>query len=148
MSNYHQVSHKLEAALKSIADKLEGGVKVGFLEGAKYPDGTPVAAVAFWNEFGTSTIPPRPFFRNMIAKESKTWADKMARLAKGTNNDGEAVYGMMGDDIAGALAQSIIQTNSPRLSKNTHKKSARSGFDKPLIDTGLMMDSIQFKVLK
>ena len=40
-------------ALEDIARKMGGGeVAVGFMEGATYPDGTPVAAVAFWNEFG------------------------------------------------------------------------------------------------
>ncbi len=31
-------------------------------ENSKYPDGTPVPLVAFWNEYGTRTAPPRPFF--------------------------------------------------------------------------------------
>ena len=38
----------------------KGGVKsvqVGFFSTAKYQDGTPVAAVAAWNEFGTKNIP-------------------------------------------------------------------------------------------
>ena len=40
---------------------------VGFFASAKYPDGTPAAAVAAWNEFGTETIPERPFIRNAIS---------------------------------------------------------------------------------
>ena len=53
---------------------LKGGVRevdVGFFSTATYPDGTPVAAVAAWNEFGTQRggrphIPERPFFRRAI----------------------------------------------------------------------------------
>ena len=30
---------------------------VGFFDSARYSDGTPVAAVAAWNEFGTRNIP-------------------------------------------------------------------------------------------
>ena len=47
---------KMEAALKKIAEKLTRakGVKVGFLEGAEYSDGTPVASVAIANEFGAT----------------------------------------------------------------------------------------------
>lgn len=47
---------KLEAALKRIAKKLStaSNVKVGFLEGATYPDGTPIAYVASINEFGAT----------------------------------------------------------------------------------------------
>ena len=43
-------------------------IQVGFFSSAKYPDGTPVAAVAAWNEFGTKRIKERPFFRNAISE--------------------------------------------------------------------------------
>ena len=70
-------------ALEEIAKRMGGGeVAVGFMEGATYPDGTPVAAVAFWNEFGKEGQPPRPFFRQMIAAESPGWPKKMAALAQ------------------------------------------------------------------
>ena len=65
---------KLEAALREISRKVSkpGKLRVGFLEGATYPDGTPVALVAWWNEFGTEDeFPPRPSFRNMIAAKSR-----------------------------------------------------------------------------
>lgn len=44
----------LAKKLKELADKLgDGGtLRVGFIEGATYPDGTPVALVAAANEFG------------------------------------------------------------------------------------------------
>ena len=45
-----QGSDAVMKALEEIARKMGGGeVAVGFMEGATYPDGTPVAAVAFWN---------------------------------------------------------------------------------------------------
>ena len=43
-------------------EKLE----IGFFETARYPNGTFVAQVAYFNEFGTLNIPMRPFFRNAI----------------------------------------------------------------------------------
>ena len=110
-------------ALEEIARKMGGGeVAVGFMEGATYPDGTPVAAVAFWNEYGHGghfPAPPRPFFRTMIAKESPTWPKKMAKLAKAFNYDGPRVLALMGEDIGGALQASIIDLNEPALSKTT-----------------------------
>ncbi|KAG1305014.1 hypothetical protein G6F62_015645 [Rhizopus arrhizus] len=67
----------LMARLKEIADKAgQGGtLRVGFLENAKYPDGTPVAMVAAINEFGRPdhNQPPRPFFRRMIEEKHKGW---------------------------------------------------------------------------
>lgn len=117
------VAQNVNRVLTEIAQKMGGGrVQVGFLEGATYPDGTPVAAVAFWAEFGHGgnfPAPPRPYFRTMIKKESPGWPAKMAALAKATNYDGKIVLRTMGEDIAGALKQSIIETNDPPLSPTT-----------------------------
>lgn len=135
-------SDKLEAAIRGIAEKMSGHVDVGFLEGATYPDGTPVAAVAFWNEYGSSG-PPRPFFRTMIAEESPSWPGKVAALAKATHNDGAKVLGLMGEDIDGALKQSIVDFTDPPLAAST---IARKGFDKPLIDTAHMLNSTGYRV--
>lgn len=133
-------------ALEDIAARMGGGeVAVGFMEGATYPDGTPVAAVAFWNEFGSpaNNQPPRPFFRQMIAKESPTWPDKMAKLAKATDYDGEKVLALMGEDVGGALQQSINELETPALAESTVESK---GFAKPLIDTAHMIKSISYQV--
>lgn len=110
-------------ALEDIARRMGGGeVAVGFMENATYPDGTSVASVAFWNEFGHGgpfPAPPRPFFRTMIATESPKWPAKMAALAKALNYDGARVLAMMGEDIKGALQQSITNISEPALSKTT-----------------------------
>lgn len=135
---------KLQKKLEEIARKMGGGaVKVGFLEGATYSDGTPVPAVAFWNEYGTEKTPPRPFFRRMIAKESPTWAGKMSKLAKATNYDGARVLGLMGEDVSGALKQSINEFQSPGLAASTIEAK---GFSKPLIETSHMINSISYEV--
>jgi hypothetical protein len=131
-------------ALEDIAKRMGGGeVAVGFMEGATYPDGTPVAAVAFWNEFGVTGQPARPFFRGMIAKESPTWPDKMAKLAEATDYDGNKVLAMMGEDIKGALQQSINDLETPPLAQSTIDAK---GFAKPLIDTGHMLNSVAYEV--
>jgi len=133
-------------ALEAIARKMGGGtVSVGFMGGATYPDGTPVAAVAYWNEYGNVEQPARPFFRQMIAKESQTWPEKMAKLAKATNYDANKVLGLMGEDISGALKQSINELQSPPLAESTIKAK---GFSKPLIDTSQMTNSISYEVAK
>lgn len=136
----------LMAKLKAIAEKMGGGsVSVGFMAGATYPDGTPVAAVAFWNEYGMPAReqPPRPFFRNMIAAESPKWAYKMGKLAKATKYDGAQVLGLMGEDIKGALQQSINDFTTPGLAPST---IAAKGFAKPLIDTGHLLNSVAYEV--
>ncbi len=109
--------------LEAIAAKMGGGtVSVGYFEGDVYPDGTPVASVAFWNEFGHGgpfPAPARPTFRPMVSKESPTWGPKMGKLAKSTNYDGKLVLSMMGEDIAGALQDSIVNTPVAPLSPTT-----------------------------
>ena len=141
-------------ALEDIARKMGGGeVAVGFMAGATYPDGTPVAAVAFWNEFGKGVQSeegnyfqmPRPFFRQMIAKESPAWPGKMAKLAKATDYDGDKVLAIMGEDIKGALQQSINEFQSPPLAPSTIEAK---GFAKPLIDTSHMLNSVTYEVDK
>ena len=68
---------KLDAALREMASKVAvpATLRVGFLENAKYPDGTPVAMVAAIQDYGApgAGIPPRPFFRNMIADKQREW---------------------------------------------------------------------------
>jgi len=133
-------------ALEDIAKKMgAGAVSVGFMDGATYPDGELVAGVAFQNEFGvlTKNQPPRPFFRRMIVKESPSWVGKMGRLAKATNYDGDKVLGLMGEDIKGALQQSINDFTTPALAASTIEAK---GFSKPLIDTSHMLNSITYEV--
>lgn len=133
-------------ALEEIAKRMGGGeVRIGFPEGDLYSDGMPVAAAAFWNEFGTATIPARPFFRPMIAAESPGWAKKMAGLAKATDYDGNKVLALMGEDIAGALRQAIIGVNSPALSPITLMLRSMVGNKRELI-TGKMVGEAAAKV--
>ena len=79
----------------------------------------------------------------MIAAESPTWPGKMAALAKSTNYDGKQVLGLMGDDIKGALQQSINDFETPQLADSTIKAK---GFAKPLIDTSHMLNSVAYEV--
>ena len=138
---------KLNDKLNELASKIRKGgvVRIGFLEGATYPDGTLVALVAAVQEFGAPSrgIPPRPFFRNMIQKYSKEWPGAMRSLLKQNGYDVNLTLQLTGEAIAGQLRQSIRDTNYPPLAPAT---IARKGFDKPLIDTGHMFNSISYEV--
>lgn len=122
------VAENVNRTLTDIARKMGGKVQVGFLEGSTYPDGTPVASVAYWDEFGHGgnfPSPSRPFFRAMIAKNSDDWAVKMAEYVKSNNYDGSKVFGLMGELIASQLKQSIVDTNSPPLSPTSLRLRAK-----------------------
>jgi len=137
----------LERKLAEMAEKLGEGkvLRVGFLENATYPDGQQVAMVAAANEFGNpaNNQPPRPFFRNMIADNKDTWPDDIGRIAQATDFDGEQTLGLMGEHIKGQLQQSIRELMEPPLSPVTIEKK---GFDKPLIGTSNMLNSVDYDI--
>lgn len=137
----------MQAALDRIAAKLTKAskVKVGFLEGSTYPDGTSVPMVAAINEFGAPLRgqPPRPFFRTMVAEKSAGWPEAVAANLKAADYDAAAAMARVGEGIKGQLQQSIVDLTQPPLAGSTIKGK---GFDKPLVDTGHMLDSVDYEV--
>jgi hypothetical protein len=138
---------KLQIKLAEIAKMASNAdlVRVGFLEKSSYPDGTPVAMVAAIQDFGAPKvgIPPRPFFRNMIAEKSSEWPRAIADLLKANDYDAAKTLNQVGEAVAGQLRESIVATNEPPLAPSTIK---RKGFSKPLIDQGIMIGAIDYEV--
>jgi hypothetical protein len=60
---------------KALEDSDGETLQVGWFSSANYDSNKPVAQVAFWQEFGTKSLPPRPFFRPAIADNEKKWAE-------------------------------------------------------------------------
>lgn len=134
-------------AIEDIAARMGGGaVEVGFMENATYPDGESVASVAWQNEYGSAAEhrPSRPFFRNMIAAKSPEWPDRLAAAARATNLDGDAALELLGESIADDLRESINEFTTPALSQRTIDEK---GFDKPLIDTAVMIRAITSRLV-
>ena len=101
-----------------------------------------VAQVAFWDEFGTETAPPRPFFRNMIHDESPKWGTQLATALRKTQQNGDAALELMGERIKDQLVKSIVQWPAD----NAPLTVAIKGFNKGLIDKGVMQRSVGFEV--
>lgn len=143
----HSNSGGLEAALRVLKRNLSKAktVRVGFLEGGTYPDGTSIPLVAAINEFGAPSRgqPPRPFFRNMIAKEKSGWPASIEADLKATNYDAKKTLNRLGTRVKGQLQQSILDLMEPPLKPAT---IARKGFSKPLIDTSVMLNRVDFEV--
>lgn len=138
--------NKIIVELERIAKALEGAsVNVGFLENATYPDGTQVAAVAYQNEFGRpeSDQPPRPYFRRMIADNSGKWPAMLAKAIKASNYDAKTAFTFAGESIKGQLQESINTLTDPPLKPST---VAAKGFNKPLIETAHMLNSVDYEV--
>ena len=147
---------KLERYLAGIQANVTKASKVdiGFMKESPYPDGTSLAKVAIWNEFGktgkkneagdiTGYQPPRPYFRNMIARHSGEWGEQLAAFLEANDLDAQIALNKMGGTIANELRQSIVDLVDPPLAPYTIKKK---GFDKPLIFSAHMLQSITHEI--
>lgn len=163
----------LEAKLAEISKRVTSAaeVQVGFLEGARYPDGTSVAMIAAVQNWGAPSrgIPPRPFFTNMIDKHGKEWGGQVAQLLERTGGDARKSLELMGVHIQGQLREEIIATNTPpnsmatNILKNRFPMGGQTFADvlqawsdaaagvtaptgKPLVHTGHMLGSVESEV--
>jgi len=183
---------KLQGILARISDGLGAGdtLRIGFLEGSTYPDGTSVPEVATIQEFGgvavrqattvsvyrmidsegefkkgarfvkrgksnyktqhkspmyQITIPSRPFFRTMIKEHTAEWGPVIGKMMVDTNYDQNKLYKSVGELIKGQLQDSIIKMDFPPNAPSTIR---RKGFNNPLIDTGHMLNSVDYEVVK
>ncbi len=136
---------KLEAALlkMSAAVKKAAVLRVGFMGNATEADGTPVALVAAMNEFGHGNVPPRPFFRRTIKKRSDAWGHNLGVALVKTDFDAKKALTMLGVGVKDDVQDGIRELVSPPLAESTVK---RKGFDKPLIETSTMLNSVTFNV--
>lgn len=147
--------------------KQKARVDVGFFPEAKYTDGTQVAEVAIWQEFGTKTkdnkqiIPPRPFLHSTYEENKSKWLKILENSVKkqGKNIDVKKALEKVGFVAQNDVREKIdwwAKEGVPRNSKITiegtlpdkdgNKFIKGKGFDSPLIETGHMRDSVSFKV--
>lgn len=146
-------SDALRKALKEIQDKK---LRVGFFDTAKYEDGTPVAYVATIQEFGNPSggIPARPFMRPTVDDKKTEWKTELADGAHAVLNGKATVdqmYGQVGAMAAGNIGETIASITSPALAQSTidaraSKRKTAGVSTKPLVDTGLMIQSVDFQV--
>jgi hypothetical protein len=156
---------KLTLALQALEKKITnaGVLRMGFLEGATYPQKTnarflkavgsnaapkvqpvlSIAQVAFWNEYGTTTAPARPAFRTTIQRHSKEWGDRLGKAVKVMNYDGQKALALLGQSMRDDLENEIAQWTSPGNAALTIKIK---GFDKPLVDSGDMQRAPDYEV--
>lgn len=103
-----------------------------------------VAQVAMWQEFGTSTTAPRPFFRTMIHREQATWGPKLGEYLKTSGYDGNKAFMLLGEDIKDALVTSIQTWPADNKPLTAFIKQ----FNKGLVDHSVMVRSVDYEVMK
>lgn len=141
---------KTSIDIKKMTHKLSNmKVEAGFFSSAKYEDGTSVAEVAINNEFGVPQKgqPPRPFMRQALKKstEWKKTFDFMVQKDFARGGDFKTSFDTLGSVVQGDIKTSIKEFTSPALAQSTIEIK---GFSKPLIDTGYMLDSVNYEVSK
>lgn len=169
---------RLKETLARMARGLDGAqsVEIGFLENARYPDGKMVAMVAAIQEFGAPRVgvPPRPYFRTMIAAKKGEWPSAVAQCLRRSDYDASTALALVGAGIKGQLQQSIVDTMDPPLSQTTlmlRKMKAQNPdlvvsrstvneararvkagestagvSSKPLVESGHLLNSVDFRV--
>lgn len=144
-----QGGNKLLSHLKKMKGKLT--ITSGFYKGSTYPDKTPVAFVAYINNYGTvkdgGFIPPRPFFSDAVRGNKKKWTDNLGKVLKSKKYDfkqaGTIIGLQMQQDIQRQIDESWhYKENAP----STIQKSNNPNKE-PLKDTFHMLNSVGFQVL-
>lgn len=102
-----------------------------------------VATVAAWNNFGNARIPARPFFSNMIAHDSGNWGPILAKLLQ-KNKNGDRALKLLGEHIKDKLVKAIVDWPAD----NAPLTVAIKGFDKGLVDRGIMQRSVGVEIKK
>ncbi len=146
----------LEAALRILKDKQ---AKVGWFEGSKYEDGTPVAGVAAQNEFGNPAkrIPARPFMRPTITEKETAWgaiAERGVRAVLASQATTQDVMELLAKTAVFDIQKTIAALQTPELSPVTIKhrlerksdKKTVGALTKPLIDTNHMFSTINHEI--
>ncbi|MGL5965622.1 MAG: hypothetical protein ACRCZ6_00240 [Kluyvera sp.] len=109
-------------------------------------DGVLVAQYATWNEFGTKTIPSRPFMRNAFDKN----VEKLVRffyqgrrgLVDGKTNQTQ-LMNAVGLKMVQLIKESILNEEwTPNADYTIVKKKS----SKPLVDTGTMLNSVTYAI--
>lgn len=146
------------AALKTeIANLERKRAEVGFFDTSHYPDGTPVAYIATIQEFGSpqNGIPPRSFMRSTIQEQREAWQQTLAQGAKRVLSGRMTTLQMLesfGLSVVGQIKEKIVEITQPALSTSTiynrlnRKDKPKNTSTKPLVDTGIMLSSVDSKV--
>ena len=137
--------------------------QIGIFEGASYSDGTPVAYVGYLNEYGGHN-PPRPFLKRTAEKERDRWCKMFQGILRSQGikaSSIRAAHDMVGQTASKDVVKTIKawSPDDPRPNKPATiaakarksagvkgKNQAKNDQTRVLHDTGVMINSIAYKV--
>lgn len=155
-----KTTHKKPNAIKELIRRYKKvpqvalGFPVGKATSAQYPNGVPVVDVAFYNNYGTKSkdgsqhIPARRFMDIGSKKASIELAPFIEKSIKKIN-DGQMTWEQLGE-IIGTKGASILKKEITQLSEppNAPATIAKKKSDNPLIDTGLLRQTVTYDIRK
>lgn len=138
---------------RMLAELASKQVRVGFLETSKYPDGTPVAYVATIQEFHPQHA--RPFMRPTIEEQRSAWQASLKQGMQAVLDaqlDATTMLQQFGMRAAGDVRLTISRIHTPALAPATlaarqRRRSTPGVSAKPLVDTGLLIQSVNSDVV-
>ena len=163
--------NKLQAFLTTVS-KQKADLKVGYFPDDKYPDGTPIAQVAVWNEYGNPgiavtpkmkgwffythgmgktdkpiVIPPRPFMSDTVKFNKSKWFETFTKIinSQGKNIDVRQAFNNIGSMIQGNIQERIANANSYYKANADFTKMVK-GKDSVLRHTNKMLNNVRIEV--
>ena len=150
MATVKWVSRKTLDKIEKELDYLKKHtVWVGFVgsEADKKVDGVAIYMYANFNEYGTSDIPSRPFFRTALNNNKKyikeQFKELLGKVATGKMT-GKMALKSIGLEVQGLIQDSIKNGNWEPNSARTIRKKEYKG--QPLIETGSMLRAVSFEI--
>lgn len=138
------------AYMNKLAELAKLEVKVGYQNGVQNNEGMSIAEYAYYNQFGTTHTPARPFMSDAFEKHTDEIqafiAQQISAVAAGGSPD-QALQ-QIGAYTKGLIQEEIIDGNfAPNAPSTIRRKMKKGKNPKPLIDTGAMLQNVNFTVV-
>ena len=144
-ADFSQVERMLKS-LKQELGKGKNGARAGYIKGQTRKPGegetsapATMDEVALYNEFGTATIPPRPFLRNAQEKAAERGGE-IVQAGLNADLSMDAIMKQAAEGLKDLIVESIENNIPP---PNAESTVAKKGSTHTLIDTSQLRASVR-----
>lgn len=152
MSSFEDRDLGWKAFKRDLEQMDEAAVKIGIQQGERNEEGQSLVDIAAYNEFGTVTIPARPFIGSTADAKQNQWYDFLSNAItqvfeqKITPYQALLQVGLLAQrDIVRRIDDRVYEENAP--STIAAKTVGGKVGDQPLVDTGQLRASIRPEVV-
>ncbi|MGL5963300.1 MAG: hypothetical protein ACRCZ2_02725 [Fusobacteriaceae bacterium] len=144
-----EMTEELKKKVKAVEELKSMKIVFGVVDEDKQVDGIFVHVYAVYNEFGTNVIPARPFFRSFFWNKEKILNNMcknlFAAVIGGEIKKPVTAYKRLGRYIRNGLYDSLMNGN---WKANAYKTINKKKSDRPLFDTGALVNCLGFVIYK